>query len=270
MKKIMLLLVGLSILSCSSDEVITATTPPVNETSDFTTALPLNNGNYWTYDVAGTTTTRDSLYISGDTIIAPNTYKKFKNRNNVATGFYCSSVNNNGVRKEGGKLLLSGNFSVGQGPALPVGLDLSLSDFIIFKEYATNGEILSVKSGSFQQTFSGTPLTIEYNLRTVGGDSFTSYTSPNGDVYSDVKSTKVILNLKVTTTQVIAGFPITVTVLQPQDVVTSTQYLSKSIGVVYTKTLTTYTIDPTIAANLGIPATNTQNQEEFLDTYLVN
>lgn len=266
MKKILLIILCVSLFSCSNDDV----TPTVTETSDFTNALPLNNGNYWTYDVVGTTTTRDSLYISGDTLIPPNMYKKFKNKNNVATGFYCTSVNNNGVRKDGGKLLLSGDFSFGQGATLPVGLDLNLVDFIIFKEYATSGELINEKTGTFSQNFNGMPLTIEYKLKSVGGENFTNYTSPNSDTYTNVKSTKIILNLKVTTTQVFAGIPVTITVLQPQDVVTSTQYISKSIGVVYTNTLTTYSLDPAIATQLGIPASNTQNQEEFLDTFNVN
>lgn len=267
MKKILLIILSVSLFSCSSNE---DETPPTNETSDFTNALPLNNGNYWTYDVVGTATTRDSLYISGDTIIAPNTYKKFKNKDNIATGFYCTSVNNNGVRKDGGKLLLSGDFSFGQGATLPVGLDLNLSDFIIFKEYATSGELLNEKTGSFNQDFNGMPLTIEYKLKSVGGENFANYTSPNSDTYTNVKSTKIILNLKVTTIQTIAGIPITITVLPAQDVVTSTQFISKNIGVVYTNTVTTYTLDATVASNLGIPATETQTQEEFLDTFVVN
>lgn len=265
MKKILYIALGFVLLSCSNDDGNST-----NLTTDFTDALPLNNGNYWTYDVVGTTTTRDSLYISGDTIIPPKTYKKFKNKNNIATGFYCTSVNNNGVKKESGKLVLSGDFSFGQGATLPVGLDLNLVDFIIFKEYATNGEVLNEKTGTFQQDFNGNPLTIEYKLKSIGGENFASFTSPNGDVYPNVKSTKIILNLKVTTTQVFAGIPVTITLLQPQDVVISSQYLSKNIGVVYTNTLTTYSLDASIATQLGIPPTNTETQEEFLDTFLVN
>lgn len=268
MKKIILLLVGLSIFSCSSDDETPITE---NQTSDFTNALPLNNGNYWNYNVVGTATTNDHLYIFGDETIGAYTYKKFKTTN-PPTGFYSSSLNNNDVRKDNGKLLLTGSLNLPQGQSLPIGLDLSVTDFIIFKEYATNGELLNEKAGSFQQTVNNIPLTIEYKLRSYGGENIGSFTSPSPDntVYPNVKSTKIIVNLKVTTTQTIAGIPITITVLQPQDVLTSTQYLSKNIGVVYTKTLTTYTLDATVAGQLGIPATNTQNQEEFLDTYSVN
>jgi hypothetical protein len=44
----------------------------------------------------------------------------------------------------------------------------------------------------------------------------------------------------------------------------------KNIGIVYTKTNTNFTLDATIAAQIGLPVTNSQEQEEFLDTYSVN
>ncbi len=268
MKKILLIALSLALFSCSNDDTVETTIP--TEPTEFTDALPLNNGNYWTYDVVGATTTRDSLYIFGDETIGAFTYKKFKNKDDISTGFYTTSLNNNDLRKDAGKLLLTGTFNLPQGQALPIGLDLSVVDFIIFKESATNGELLNEKTGSFQQTVNNIPLTIEYKLKAFGGENFGTFTSPNSDVYPNVKTTKIVVNLKVTTIQTIAGIPFTVTVLEPQDVITSTQYLSKNIGVVYTNTLTTYTLNPTIATNLGIPATNTQNQEEFLDTFLVN
>ena len=276
MKKIVLAILSLSLISCAVEgleETIGENTNNTNNTNNITTftdALPLNTGNYWTYDVVGATNTRDSLYIFGDETVGAHTYKKFKNRNNIATGFYCSSLNNNNVRKDAGKLLLTGNLSLLQAMTLPTGLDLSVTDFIIFKESATNGEILSEKTGTFQQTISSLPITIEYRLRSIGGENFPSYTSPNNDVYPNVKSTKIVVSLKITSTQTIAGFPITINILPQQDVVVSTQYLSKNIGIVYTKTNTNFTLNATIAAQIGLPVTNSQVQEEFLDTYSVN
>ena len=273
MKKILFAILSLSLVSCAVEGLESSIGDNSNNSNTSTTfidALPLNNGNYWTYDVEGLTNTRDSLYIFGDETVGTHTYKKFRNRNNIATGFYCSSLNNNNVRKEAGKLLLTGNLSVLQGITLPTGVDLSVTDFVIFKESATNGEILSEKTGTFQQTISNFPVTIEYRLRAIGGENYASFTSPNNDVYPDVKSTKIVVSLKITTTQTIAGFPITLTILPQQDVVVSTQYLSKNIGIVYTKTNTNFTLDATIAAQIGLPVSNSQEQEEFLDTYNVN
>lgn len=263
MKNIFLVLLSCVMFSCSDENT---ESPSENITTAFTDALPLNNGNYWTYDVEGTTNTRDSLYIFGDEIIGGFTYKEFRNRDNIATGFYSSCLNNNNLRKDSGKLLLTGSLNVPQGQTLPIGLDLSVVDFIIFKEYAAAGELLNEKTGSFQQTVNNIPLTIEYKLKAIGGENLGTFTSPNNDVYPNVISTKIVLNIKASTT--IAGFP--VQVLAPQDVITSTLYISKNIGVVYTNTLTTYSLSTEIANQIGIPATNTQIQKEFLDTFNVN
>lgn len=253
------LLTSIFFISCSSDDSGTG--------SNFET--PLTIGNYWTYDVEGQAgITRDSLYISNDTVIGSNTYKKFKTENNIATGFYSSALRNNGVRESNGKLKLSGDLSLASGQTLPIAVDLTLSDFVIFNKNASNNQALnsSPKTGTIQQTVSGYPLNINYSLQSYGGETLTSFTSPNGDVYTDVKTTKIKLNVEITTT--ISGFPITA--LAAQDVLVSTQYLADGIGVVYTNTVTSYSLNSLVATQLGIPATSSQTQEEFLDTYLVN
>ena len=154
--------------------------------------------------------------------------------------------------------------------ALPINLILDLQNFIIFKSGAATNETLSTKTGSFQQTVNNNPLTIEYTLTSLGGDSYTTFNSPNGTSHTDVKATKIILNLKITSTQIIAGFPVTVTYLQPQDVLTSTLYIAKNKGMVYANTDTNYTIPQAVATQLGIPTTSSQNQKEYLHTYNVN
>lgn len=245
------------LMSCSSED-------SGNNNPGTNFSVPLSTGKYWTYDVVDQTgNSRDSLYISGDTLINNITYKKFKVRNNVATGFYSSSLRNNGVRELDNKLLLSGDLSLASGQQLPINLDLSLTDFIIFKKNATMDELLSTKTGTIQQTVQGYPLTINYTLTSKGGESLATYTSPNNDSYTSVRTSKITLNVNITTT--LSGFP--VTVLPSQDVVTSTQYLADGIGVVYTNTLTTYSINAAIATQLGVPASSTQTQEEFLDTH---
>lgn len=272
MKKILLIALSIAFFSCSNDNEETTEPTITDESTVFTDALPMNNGNYWDYIVVGETTTNDHLYVFGDETIGVHTYKEFRTQNNTPTGFYSSSLNNNNLRKDNGKLLLTGSLNFTQGQTLPIGLDLSVVDFIIFKETATNGELLNEKVGSFQQTVNNIPLTVEYRLKAIGGENIGTFTSPDSEVYPNVKSTKIVVNVKVTTTQTLAGIPFTFTVLAPQDVIVSTQYLSKNIGVVYTKTITSYTLDSTIASNvnLGIPASNTQTQEEFLETFNVN
>ncbi|MFN7014486.1 MAG: hypothetical protein ACK4ON_09485, partial [Bacteroidia bacterium] len=100
--------------------------------------------------------------------------------------------------------------------------------------------------------------------------SFTTFTSPNGDSFPNVKSTKIKLNVSVVSEQTVGGFTIPITVLAPQDLIVSTIYTAEGIGVVYVNTDTTYSINSTVATQFGIDPSGTQNQKEYLDIYVVN
>ncbi|MEC4005119.1 hypothetical protein OX283_010650 [Flavobacterium sp. SUN052] len=237
------------------------------DNSPATTFLPLTNGNYWVYNVdnAGTIN-RDSLYISNDTIINAVTYKKMKTLA-TPTGFFSTTLRNNGVKIDASKLQMTGNFTVNFGLSAPI--ELALTDFIFFKENATTNDVLSTTSGTLNQTVSGYPLTIDYTLKTVADGSLATFLS-DGTTYTDVKKTKVILNLKITTTQTISGITVPITIMNPQDVVTSTQYYSKNIGMVYANTLINYQLNSIPGVTLPIPSSGTQTQEEFLAVYHIN
>lgn len=250
--------------SCSSDDSSS------ENSSNFST--PLTVGSYWTYDVEGQAgSNRDSLYIDSETTINSNAYKVFKTRDDLATGFYSSSLRNNAVRELNGKLLLTGDLAITAGETLPISLDLTLNDFIIFDKNASNNQALnaSPKTGTINETINEYPLTINYSLQSFGGETLSSYTT-NGVTYTNVKSTKIKLNINITTVITVLGSPQTITALAPQDVLVSTQYLADGIGVIYTNTVTSYNLNSYIANELGIPPTDTQTQEEFLDTYLIN
>lgn len=252
-------------ISCSNDD------ENGNGGNNFT--VPLTDGNYWTYDVDSQGNfTRDSLYIFGDVVLNTKTYKKFQTKDDVATGFYSSSLRNNGVRKSDSKLLLSGNLSLASGQNLPINLDLTLNDFVIFNNNASINQALnsSPVTGTIQETYQGYPITINYSLQSYGGESLETFTSPNNDIYNNVKSTKIKLNVNVTTVQTIGSITIPITILAPQDLVISTLYTADGIGVVYVNTDTSYNINSTIADQFGIPATGSQNQKEYLDTYMVD
>lgn len=248
------------VFSCSSDD---------SSGSETNFSTPLTTGSYWTYDVVGEAgTTRDSLFVANDTTIGSNVYKKFKTKNNIATGFYSSSLRNNGVRESNGKLLLSGDLALASGQNLPINLDLTLTDFVIFNKNASNNQALnsSPKTGTINEDFNGYPLTINYSLQSFAGETLANYSSPDGTVYSNVKITKIKLNASIAT--LISG--ISIPVLANQEVLVSTQYIANGIGVVYTNTVTSYSLNALAASELGIPASNSQTLEEFLDTHVIN
>ncbi len=238
------------------------------DNSPATTFLPLNNGNYWVYNVdnAGTIN-RDSLYVAHDTIINTIIYKKMKTLI-TPSGFFSSTLKDNGVKIDGSKLEMTGNFSVNFGLTSPI--SLALTDFVFFKENASVNDVLSTSSGTINQTVQTYPLTIDYTLKTVCDGSLATFVSPNGNSYTDVKKTKVIMNMKITTTQTISGITIPITIMAAQDVVTSTQYYAKNIGMFYTNTLINYQLNSIPGVTLPIPSSGSQTQSEFLSAYHLN
>lgn len=262
-KTAVVLVITFGFLSCSSDD----------SSSENTTLfdVSLTEGSHWVYDVINEIeNTRDSIYISNDTVINTKTYKKLKTKANLATGFYSSSLRNNGIRWNDGKLFLSGDLALASGAELGLNFDLTLDDFIILNKNASTGQQLSTKNGSFQENINGLPLTITYTLKSFAGENFSNFTSPNGDAYTDVKSTIIKLNATVTMVQDLFGVPLTITVLAPQDVIVSTQYIASGIGVVHTNTDTSYSINSTIADEYELPESDSQNQKEYLVDYQIN
>jgi hypothetical protein len=258
------------LFSCSSDD--NGQTPDDEGSGDV--YLPLNNGDYWTYrvtDDANAPLGRDSLYVANDTTINGKTYKKFKTLNQPL-GFFSNSLNNNGLRKSGASLLLSGEAGLNLGDTFPI--DLVLNDFVIFKENASDNQELSTLTGVIEQDYEGYPLKLDYTMKTTSIQTLPSFTSPDGEVYTNVKKVKTILNLKVTTTVTIPGLPtpLVVTIMNPQDVVVSYQYYSKNIGMVHANTTISYELTDLSAYGfeLPIPQSGSQVQKEFLDTYEVD
>lgn len=266
-----LLIVSLSLLlfiSCGSDSDETQ----VQGVSDPTTFLPLANGNYWTYDVDNDANNpgplgRDSLYVANDTVVNSVTYKKMKTRA-IPTGFFSTSLRNNAVKIDQFKLLINGTFNFDFGLTTPI--SIALNDFIFFKENAATNEVLSTTSGTISQTIQNIPLVIDYKLSSVANGSLPLYILPNGDDYTGIRKTKVVLNLKITTQQTISGIPVTVTIMPAQDVIVSTQYYTGNTGMIYANTVLNYQLNTIPGVTLPIPASGNQTQEEFLKTFVAN
>ena len=126
LKHYLFALLTIGFISCSDDNDDSNENP-----STVNVTFPLTDGNYWNYDTdTDGTTSRDSIYIDHDTIINSITYKKLETEI-VPTGFYSSSLKNNGLRFSDNKLLLSGSLSFLAGQSLPIGVDLSVTDFTI-------------------------------------------------------------------------------------------------------------------------------------------
>jgi len=254
-----------SLYSCSDDNDDNASG---NSENSITVTFPLNDGNYWNYDVlTDGTPSRDSIFITHDTIINSITYKKVETEI-IPTGFYSSSLKNNALRIDNEKLLLTGDLSFLAGQSLPVGVDLSVTDFTILDNNAVSGTELSSKTGTISQTINSLPVTMDYTLKTVAGADYTSLTI-NNVTYQNVKTTDVILTASAYLT-IIPGYNQDILNPSNQDVMVSEILFADGIGAIAITTDINFTLDATIASSLNIPQAQSQHQEETLDTYHIN
>lgn len=259
------------------------------DTSTATTYMPLTVNNYWKYDVhtvtdpSGTNQISDNvdmLTATSDVTLNNIAYKKMTGVNETAgtatpAGFFSGALNNNNVRIDGSKLRVTGTIS--SGATLPTPIEITITDFVFFKEGAASGDTLDSTSGTLSQTvnMSGVdvPLTVEYTLTSKGDGTLSSY-AVNGNTFQNISKTKMILELKVTGTLTIGGFPVTMPLLEKQEVLVSNQYYAKNVGMIYSSNNVQYTLNPQLAtlgfSIPGVPSSGTQTSTESIKTYLIN
>ncbi|MFY0483911.1 hypothetical protein ACI6PS_15035 [Flavobacterium sp. PLA-1-15] len=248
--------------SCSSsDDGPNSGNEPVGETNYFS----VENDQYWIYDVEGDFPGRDSLYVANDTVVNGTSYKKFKTKE-LAFGFFSGSLSGNAVRKSGDKVMVSGSTNLALLEGFPI--DLAVTDFVIFKESASTNEELGSFSGSFDYQYEDIPLTFNYTMKSVFQESLTSYNVPGRGTYQDVKVIKVMVNLNVGGVVSFQGINFPFTLMEPQNVVVSTQYYAKNFGMVYCDTQINYELVDVsqLGEALPFPSSGSQNIKEYLAT----
>lgn len=269
MKRIILPLMcaSLALFSCSGDDSTNTNSPGNNiATADF---LPLDEGNYWVYNVESQNTSgQDHLYIAGTETINGKVYDKFTTQE-TPLGFFSNSLYNNKMRQDGDKLMVTGETQFAFAEGVP--LNISVTDFVIFKENAASGEVLGTTSGTITQEIQGYTMQINYVLTTKAAGDVATHTAGT-HTYNNVKKVETILNLSIVSPTVIAGVPFNATIMPAQNVVVSTQYYAKEIGVVHVETDINYNLADFTQFNvtLPVPQSFSDHQEEILDNYNVD
>jgi len=274
MKKfVFLAFVLISLVSCSSNSSSDSSNTGGNPSAD-QNYFPLGTSDYWVYQVGQTNSTtvhRDSLYVHG-TITFPNNSNSYNKLNTLNTpwGFFSTCMNNNGLRKSNNNMLLTGTISFDVlNSGTPIAFDVA--DFIILSQDAAAGSLMSTKSGTFSQTVSNIPLTINYTLSTTAMADETNFTVPGtSTTYPLVKKVNTTLQLQINATVNTPIGAITSSVLDSQKVVDSKQYYVANKGNVYTTTHIVYSLNQTALSllpsttTLPFPSSNDITQTEKL------
>jgi hypothetical protein len=179
-------------------------------------------------------------------------------------------LNKNSVTEIGSSVVVTGRSNLGLQDIFPLNIDLV--NFVLLNSNATTNSVLSTVSGTVNQTYEGIPIAITYTLKSVSDGNLPSYVLPNGTIYNDIEKTKLTVNLSVSSTQTIPGtnFPVVIPIINAQDVLVSTQYYAKNVGMIYTKTNINVILNAAFASQFNLPATNSQEQIEFLTDFVIN
>ncbi|RZP18390.1 MAG: hypothetical protein EVA38_00685 [Flavobacteriales bacterium] len=265
MKNITFALLTLLIISCSSSDD-SESIIPIPESYDY---FPLNVGAYWTYNNQNSEqeNTRDSLFISGTEIIENNSYYQFNALEPVA-GFMTSLLSQSSLNANNDELLLNGQFGTPPIEGFPE-ISIPLVNLIMYDLNEYNGSLLSEISGEILEVIEEIPIKINYQITTIQGetyeDGYGNFTS------SSVLSTMININLSIIAAFEVLGTVLEIPILQPQDVIKTTNYFADGIGMIYSDTSVEYQLEDLsiLGIILPIPLEDSSNSSQNLDTYYI-
>jgi len=279
--KLLLFLFALSIVCCSN-ETYEEEDMDVTDPADPVNYVPNALSDYWIYDVESTSsdipemnfTGTDSLYIATSTA---NGFTYEANNGTAALGTMNTLLVNGSLSKTSTTLEYTGNLdlpidiSITQMPAID---DLKLIDL-----EASNGEILSNFSNSFSESLdlqgAIIPIEISYDL-TTKKENFYPTTALNGMTYTNVYEATVTLNISVIGTVSVFGISQTISIIQPQDVLSVRYFYGGNIGLVRAESVQGFELGDEIILLIQqsggtdlTTSTQTISVEE-LNSYLIN
>lgn len=252
---ILLLVTLIFIVSCSNETVNGSNSDPDPGETFEGNYFPSTVVSYWKYDVASTDNstnetiaTQDSLYVVTETATA---FMLDVNNGLPANGPIIGLLSSGTLTKTTTTLSLDGALELPAEITDLIDFEIALNNFVIYNAEASNTTQLASNANTITQDFNGFPLTIAYQL-TSTALGFQENLSLNGVTYSNVVSSEIALNLSVSTTvEVIPGFPpITLSILDGQDILVSTNYFADGIGLVQADSNTSYQISATAITTL--------------------
>ncbi len=249
MKKIYLLLLFIGFISCSSDDDTLSNdnqnpNPNPEPIEEITNYFPLVEGNEWNY--ANVTTSEAESSNTSETLSVENENEtegiiKYELAStSEGDNFSMTRILSSGsLYKNNGKLLLTGNlnFDLGEEGDFP-GVDVDFEDLVIYDENAVSGSLIyNVEENFTLPEFNNITLAIIVQIQ-----SKSLGTQPqleiDGITYEDILSSSIVFKLAVTATVVLPQFPLplTINIVDNQEVLSSVNHFANQIGLVKSDT----------------------------------
>lgn len=265
------------IVSCSDDDTNTdgpnGTGTPATNTNYF----PTNLDSYWNYDVEINSTATTNPEFSTDQLtvasIDNSSFTLSANNGLPPNGTMSGILISGTLANTNSTLSLNGVLGLPAELADIIDFDITLNNAILYDTTAPNNSVLFTMSDQVTQDIQGIPLTLAYEVQSTGLNVYDTITL-NGETYTNVVASEITLNLGAVATYDFNGFPISIDVLDPQDLLIVTSYYAENIGLVHAESQFDYEINATalaalanIGVNLTIPPTGSGTNVQVLNSY---
>lgn len=259
---------------------------PLGSSSDINNNSPqignfVPRAGYWIYNVNNTSeldpnmniVSTDSVYLDED---FENYFSLSANEDGFANGSMNSILTNGNLYDSQRKLVFDGSFTLPENIA-NLGLDnFTLSDVTLIDLDAENGDFMFFQSETITNTLDiqGTELPIELNYEIyTSKNNYHDSLNIDGDEYLNVFEGNFTFALSISGTFTLGGFPLTVSILEPQNIINTNYYYVKSIGLVRSESNQGFELSSelnTIFDLLGFPidiptSFNVQNIEQLIE-----
>jgi hypothetical protein len=236
----------------------------------------VNLGNEWVYDVTtndGTnpiTGTVDEIIVDENIIIDTIEYYGMS-ASNGSSGLMSQLYDQNLFRTQNAATYMTGGFTLPLSTFGGTDMPIDLGEIILLDESKTQGTTLSSKSGELTQNIGEYDITINYTFKTIQQETLTNHTV-GSETYNDIIKSDIVLSINVNTEIIVFGIPITVSILDTQDVLTTKNYYAENIGLIDSKTTITYFLEDLslLPVPITIPESATIITDQKITSYAVD
>ena len=247
-------------------DTVDVTLEVADEEQDEANYFPLVVNNSWDYtntttDDNGTDMSNETMTLASEEMVNDTLFFQAET-DNISPNLTTTGILVGGqLFKKEGQLQIKGQFD-NFGPDLPGGFSLPIESNIIPLYSTTAGENaeLFAESDSFTQSQDDIDFNVNFTLSSQNAGSMDSM-DVSGTTYDNVIASSVTLTLEITATP--NDFPITIPVLEQQDVLTATHFFADGIGMIKSEIITSINFEDLSDLEIDLPNINSNTVQEL-------
>ncbi|WP_188458156.1 hypothetical protein [Psychroflexus planctonicus] len=205
--------------------------------------FPLVVENQWQYNNKQTANnetqdTQETLSVANEEQTENGNVFLLDSDNNQTGVSFTSILSNGQVYKNEDQLLLTGSVDLGLDQTEIPDFDIDFENVVIYNNNAIDGDLMfSEDQNTTLPEFNNITLNLSLSIESVSLGNIEEI-DVNGEIYEDVIGSQFIVSIGVdaTTTVPPLPFPITVQVIEFQEVINSTNYFANEVGLVQSET----------------------------------